>query len=106
MALLGELQGVQRARRGQLCGVGDVDGGEAVTVEPDRIRVRGGLGLLRRIQVVRAVRALAVVVVAAAGLPAMAAGRDRSRLDRMGLPARLVEALLPERLRHLEVDVD
>ena len=47
-----------------------------------------------------------VVVVPAARLAAEAPGLHHARLDHAGAPARLVEALLPERLRDLEADVD
>ena len=60
----------------------------------------------RRRGVVGPVRAVAVVVVPPPGLAAEATGGHHPRLDRVRLPARLVKALLPERLRDLEVDVD
>ncbi len=60
---------------------------------------------LDRVRVVGAVWPLAVVVIAAARLSAQPAGRHHPRLDRVRLPARFVEALFPERLRDLEVDV-
>ena len=66
-------------------------------------RVGGGGG---RRRVLGAVGTVAVLVVAAAGLAAEPARLHHPRLDRMGLPAWLVEALGVERLRDLEVDVD
>src|SRR5205807_8417976 len=47
-----------------------------------------------------------IVVVAATGLAAEAAGLHHARLHHARPPARLVKALLPERLRYLEPDVD
>src|SRR5206468_1733587 len=55
--------------------------------------------------VIGSMRPVAVGVVTAAHLATQSPGGDHPRLDRVRLPARLVETLLPERLRDLEVDV-
>src|SRR5204863_7778202 len=72
-----------------------------------RVELRVGWELDQRaVRVLRAMRAIVVAVPAASRLAAEPPGVDEARLERTGSPARLVEALLPERLRDLEVDVN
>src|SRR3954454_19914523 len=66
----------------------------------------GGVAELRVARVVGAVRAVAVLVPAAAGLPPQPARGDHLGLQRAGPPARLPERQLHERLRHGEAHVD
>ena len=75
----------------------------------DRLGVGVGAGALRRLgpwRVLGTVGRGGIVVVAAPGLAAEPARGDHPRLDRVRLPARLVEALLPEGGGDVEVDVD
>src|SRR5438477_160862 len=59
-----------------------------------------------RFRVGRTVLAVRVVVVAAAALAPETAGGDHPHRDRRRPPPRLAEALLIERARHLEPNVD
>src|SRR5205807_8345507 len=71
------------------------------SADPDRPR---GSAHPRRLRVLGP--PLRVLVPAAPGLAAEPAGGDHLRAERRGSPARLAEALLVERLRDGEADVD